>query len=359
MGTPLLPLWQPPPVTPDSIRPGGPLERAIAACGKRFTGKLESVRIASSAVRPGQRGGALDLWPVLSYQPGGGQRTYQKDYGLLVDTGANNTFENNAGGNMIDVWRGPAGSGAPIIGPARGCIDAFDIIRSKTCVVSAAALLDTGGHNTFGVKTQPDPATDGVCTSSPVEPRVFVQGTGLLGVGLLIEEGSNNTLTGKVLATGTGHVDGYGYLRVDGSRNVFSVIRFGLGDAVVGGTGTLIVNGNNNTYNFYMPAPKRPFLIAGTYGSGGVVNDLNNCDAGTTLTLGAGAVGGTGVFSALGGHNSYTAPIQSLGFGIVAGAGTFSNIGSACTNTYTGPGVTDGLGTCKTVKTRNGSFTDS
>ena len=67
---------------------------------------------------------------------------------------------------------------AAIVAPARGCIDAFDIIRAQTCAIASAALLDAGSHNTYGVKTAPDPATDGVCTNDPLESRVFVQGTG-------------------------------------------------------------------------------------------------------------------------------------------------------------------------------------
>ena len=98
---------------------------------------------------------------MLSYQPAGGGRAYTEDYVLVVDTGSHNTFANNAGGNMIDIWRGPPGQGAAIVAPARGCIDAFDIIRAQTCVPAAAALLDTGSDNVFGVKTAPDPATDG------------------------------------------------------------------------------------------------------------------------------------------------------------------------------------------------------
>jgi hypothetical protein len=84
------------------------------------------------------------------------------------------------------------------------------------------------------------------------------------------------------------------------------------------------VHGSRNVYTYYDPAPKRPSAIPGTYGSGGTVSDLNNCDPGTAYTLGAGQVGGAGAFLA---HstldNSYTAPIYSLGTGIVFGTGTF------------------------------------
>jgi hypothetical protein len=251
---------------------------------------------------------------------------------------------------------------APIVAEARGCIDAFDIIRRRTCTLASAALLELGDHNRYGGFQSPDPATDGVCTQSPVEPRVFVQGTGVLGVGVLVDEGSYNTYIGKVLTTGTAHIGGYGYLRDDGSFNSYTVIRDGLGDGVVGGTGTLIANGDNNRYTYYVPAPSNPFAQPGTYGSGGVVDDLNNCDAGTGITLGSGEVAGVGNFIATGGHNSYNAPIDSLGSGTVAGKGSFSDTGSGGSDSYSGPGATGGRGRGATVgptSTDNGSFKDS
>jgi hypothetical protein len=338
-----------------------PFQPKVEACGAAVVRKLEAVKAALATHAP-KASASVDLWPVLSFHAGAGNRTYTHDYVLLVDTGSHNTFLNNAGGNTLDIWRGPAGQHARSVAPARGCIDAFDIIRSRTCAIAAGALLDTGSHNTYGKKRAPDPATDGVCTNDPLEPRVFVQGTGILGVGVLIDEGSYNTFTGKVLTTGTGHVGGYGYLRVDGDHNRYSVIRDGLGDAVVGGTGTLIANGSYNTYSYYTPRAINPFAQPGTYGSGGVVDDLNNCDAGTGITLGSGEVAGVGHFQAVGGHNSYTAPRDSLGSGTVAGKGTFANTASGGTDTYSGPGVVGGRGpgvTVGTTGTNDGTFTDS
>jgi len=339
-----------------------PFQPQTEKCGAAVVTKLDAVKKALAGAKHVGAKQSIDLWPVLRFSPGKGHHTYNNDYVLLVDTGSHNTFNNNAGGNAIDIWRGPAGQHAAITAPARGCIDAFDIIRAQTCAIASAALLDTGSHNTFGVKTAPDPQTDGMCTNTPLESRVFVQGTGILGVGVLIDEGSNNTFTGKVLTTGTGHVGGYGYLRVDGDHNNYSVIRDGLGDAVVGGTGYLIANGSHNTYSYYTAAPINPFASSGTLGSGGVVDDLNNCDAGQGITLGSGEVAGVGHFVAVGGHNSYNATQDSLGSGTVAGKGTFSSTGSGGTNVYSGPGLTGGRGTGQTVaptSTDNGSFTDS
>jgi hypothetical protein len=336
-----------------------PFQQQVQACGDASVTALKAIQTALNA-NPTQS--SLDIWPVLSFQPTtAGYHTYANDYVLLVDEGSHNTFLNNAGGNALDVYRGPAGSPAPIHGPARGCIDAFDIVRAHTCTLSAAALLDPGSYNTYGAKTAPDPATDGMCTASPLESRFNIQGSGLAGVGALIDEGSHNTFIGKVLTDGAGQVGGYGYMEVDGNDNSFTAIRDAFGASVVGGIGTFVLNGDGNTFTTYMPAPINPAAAPSTLGSGGVVDDVNNCDAGTGLTLGAGEVGGVGVFTAHStGGNSYDAPQQSLGSGLVGGKGTFTTTGGG-SDTYSGPGAT-GRGNNMTVaptQSDNGTFSDS
>lgn len=355
LGVPIPPEPNPP------RSPEYPFEPQVEACGAAAVQGLDVLERVLRHVHVTASSG-LDLWPVLRFQPSrAGHRTYNNDYVLLIDEGSYNTFLNNAGGSGLDIWRGPAGQHPATVAPARGCIDAFDIIRKRTCTLASAALLDLGGHNIYGRKQAPDPQTDGVCTSDPLEPRVFVQGAGVAGVGILVDDGSYNTYTGKVLTTGTAHIGGYGYLRDDGSHNTYTVIRDGLGDAVVGGTGYLIANGSYNTYSYYVPGPISPFAQPGYYAGGGVVDDLNNCDPGTGITLGSGEVAGVGHFDALGGHNSYTAPIDSLGSGTVGGAGTFSDTQSAGSDTYSGPGASGrGPGvTLGPTADNNGTFTDS
>jgi hypothetical protein len=338
-----------------------PFQTQVQSCGDASVAALGAIQ---TALDTSQSSSSLDLWPVLSLQPtNAGYHRYLNDYVLLIDEGSHNTFLNNAGGNALDVYRGPAGSPAPIAAPARGCIDALDIVRAYTCTLSAAALLDPGSYNTYGAKTAPDPQTDGMCTTDPVEPRVFVQGTGLAGVGILIDKGSNNTFVGKVLTDGTGHVGGYGYMEVDGSNNTFTAIRDAFGDAVVGGIGTFVLNGDNNTFTRYMPRPINPWAAPGTLGSGGVVDDVNNCDAGTGTTLGAGEVAGVGVFTARStAGNAYDAGIQSLGSGLVFGKGTFTTTGGG-NDTYSGPGgAASGRSNNTSIaptSTDNGTFSDS
>ena len=177
---------------------------------------------------------------------------------------------------------------------------------------------------------------------------------------MLIQRGSHNTFIGKALTDGVGHVGGFGYMRVDGDQNHYSVIREGLGESVVGGIGTFIANGDGNVYTYYRPAPKRASAVPGTYGSGGTVSDLNNCDPGTAYTLGSGQVGGVGRFIAHSTRgNSYEAPIYSLGSGIVLGKGTFTTSGGG-DDTYTGPGATGRANNTAILPTltNNGTFRD-
>jgi hypothetical protein len=335
-----------------------PFETAVRLCGESVVRRLEALRAELSG-RDLPASSALNLWPVLRFAPGNGNHTYVHDYALLVEMGGANSFFNNAGGSGLDVWRGPAGSGAKITGQARGCRDAFDIVRARTCTLASGALLVMQGGNRFGRLQSPAGTTDESCTNDPVERRVYIQGAGIAGVGVLIAQGDRNSYTGKVFAQGSGHIGGYGYLRADGSDNTYTAIRTSQGGSVVGGIGTLIANGDRNAYTYYVPGPKDAAAEPGQLGSGGVVNDLNGCDAGSSLIQGAGGVGGVGVFRALGVSNSYTASVDSLGSGTNGGKGTFLQEGAG-DETYAGPGAQgrdDNVAIAPT-KTNNGTFTD-
>jgi len=52
LGLPLLPLLRPPSVTPSSIRPGGPIDRAIATCGHSVVNELQAVRDTLAGLGP-------------------------------------------------------------------------------------------------------------------------------------------------------------------------------------------------------------------------------------------------------------------------------------------------------------------
>ncbi|HET7736843.1 MAG TPA: hypothetical protein VFK52_12755 [Nocardioidaceae bacterium] len=314
-----------------------PFENEVRACGEATVAALAKVR-ATLTGRTLPRSSSLDLWPVLRFAPGDVSDTYVHDYVLLVDTSGGNKVWNNAGGNAMDIWRGPAGSTAPIKAPARGCAAAIDIVHERTCTFVSAAALVIGDDNEFGRFEAPDPYTDAHCTDDALGRRIFTQGMGNGGVGVLIVAGSDNTFVGKVFTNGAGMIGGYGYQRTDGDRNHYTAIRSAYGAAIVGGIGTFIANGSDNTYETYLPGPKDPNAENGMPGSGGVASDLNNCDSGQAIILGAGSVGGVGHFTATGVGNTYVAPIQSLGFGRLGGEGRFTQSGGGV-DTYAGAGA--------------------
>lgn len=335
-----------------------PFENEVRACGEATVSALAKVR-ATLTDRNLPRTGSLDLWPVLRFAPGDVADTYVHDYVLLVDTSGGNKVYNNAGGNALDIWRGPAGSNAPIKAPARGCAAAIDIVHERTCTFVSAAALVIGDGNEFGRFEAPDPYTDAHCTNDALGRRIFTQGHGNAGVGVLVVAGSDNTFVGKVFTNGTGMVGGYGYQRTDGDRNHYAAIRSNYGAAIVGGIGTFIANGSDNTYETYMPSAKDPSAENGMPGSGGVASDLNNCDSGRAITLGAGSVGGVGIFTANGVGNTYVAPIQSLGFGRLGGEGRFLQ-GGGGVDTYAGPGSAGRANNTVVAPTQNsnGRFED-
>jgi hypothetical protein len=334
-------------------------EAALRSCGDSVVTRLDAVKTQiASANLPDTA--ALDAWPVLRLSPGNVNDIYVNDYVLLVDAGGTNKLFNNAGGNALDIFRGPAGSIAKTIGSARGCIDAVDLIRAQTCTFAASAALVMSDGNQFEKLEAPDANTDGLCTNDPVTKRIVTQGAGLAGVGVLIVEGSNNAFYGKSINNGFGHIFGYGYQRTDGDNNTYTTIRSALGSSILAGVGTFIANGSHNSYTTYVPGPKDPNAAKGMLGSGGVASDLNNCDSGQAVTLGAGTLAGIGRFEANGVDNTYNAPIQSLGYGGQLGKGRFHQGGSG-TDTYTGPGAA-GRGNNVTVNpttTNNGQFIDN
>jgi hypothetical protein len=282
---------------------------------------------------------AVDLWPVLRFEPGVTNDTYVHDYVLLVDVHGNDGYFNNAGGNGIDLKRGPAGSGALIEEPARGCQRAADAVMGQECVLTAAALLDVNGNDSYGRLETPD--IDRVCTADPLARRILVQGAGGVGVGLLRDERGSDSYTGKVLTTGAGHINGVGHLRDLGGNDDYLVIRIGEGAATVGGSGSLVDEAGNDTFSFYMPSPLDPAAPDLTPGAGGVVDDQGRCDRGARLTLGAGNLTGVGLLKNRGGNDSYTSSERGQGFGSSGGFGTFLDSGGG-RDTYAGaPGRAD------------------
>jgi hypothetical protein len=298
---------------------------------------------------------SVDVWPVLRLETTCADHTYPNDYLLLVDVGGNDTYRNNAGGNMVDVNFSPAGSAVPGVrgtGPARGCQRAIPGLAAADCVPTAAVLLDMAGQDTYGVKESPD--HDMGCTNDPVVRRMMTGGAGFLGVSLLRDAGGTaDAYTGKTGALGAGHIFGVGVLSDTGGDDVYTAVRNSQGFALVGGFGLLHDEAGQDRYDFYMPAPIDPAAPNQTEGAGGVRDDEGEglCDRVPRFTQGGAnvAAGTVGALLDDAGRDTYhgafvtefVAPGQvlsvragSLGFGSNGATGVFLDRGAG-DDTYT------------------------
>jgi hypothetical protein len=318
----------------------------IRACAEPVWQRTVELQLALTPAACGTPGTTdLDLWPVLRLDGSScADTTYANDYLLLVDAGGNDTYRNNAGGNMIDLNFSPAGAPVPGLrgtGPARGCQRAIPGLTALDCVPLAGVLLDVSGQDTYGVKETPDHDTG--CTTDPVVRRMMTGGAGFLGVSVLRDSGGTaDTYTGKTGSLGAGHVFGVGILSDNGGNDAYNAVRNSQGFALVGGLGVLHDESGADTYDYYMPAPINPSAPNQTEGAGGVRDDEGEglCDRIPRFTQGAANVlpGSTGILIDDAGADTYhgafagdfIGPIQipstragSLGFGNNQGVGVF------------------------------------
>jgi hypothetical protein len=262
--------------------------RAIRSCALVVEQTALHLEAQLPAVAGADGPGALDLWPVvrLSGSPG---TVYTDDYALILDTGGHARFLNNAGGNLIDLKRGPQPF-ARMPGPARGCQQPYpDTVNGRVvkgpkgerqmsndgpeCVISAALVLAMGGNDQFGALTAPQFPDDN-CTADPEESRIGTAGSGTGGVGILIERGSHNTYIGRAQALGAGHLGGVGMLINQGAGdNTYLSVATSEGMGLLGGTGLLVDLGRHSTFDYYLPRPLNPLAQGEEDGAGGIVND--------------------------------------------------------------------------------------
>jgi hypothetical protein len=339
----------PPALLPAVLRTGGGLLPAAFAdirdCAPRVWQRTVELQLAMPAACGTPGTADLDLWPVLRLDGDTcGDNTYANDYLLLVDAGGNDTYRNNAGGNMIDLNFSPAGSavaGLRGTGPAKGCQRAIPGLTALDCVPLTGVLLDLAGQDTYGVKEAPDHDTG--CTNDPVVRRMMTGGAGFLGVSVLRDAGATaDVYTGKTGSLGAGHVFGVGVLADDGGNDTYSAVRNSQGFALVGGFGLLHDEGGADSYGYYMPAPINPSAPNQTEGAGGVRDDEGEglCDRIPRFVQGTANVlpGSIGILVDDLGADSYhgafagdfIGPIQnpstragSLGFGNNQGVGVF------------------------------------
>lgn len=340
------------------VRPAGPPEGASAlrACAARLQARGLELERSVSAARVGLAGGSdVDLWPVLRLDLDGSDDTVAHDYVLSVDAGGDDVYLNNAGGNLIDVRRGPAGSGAMSTGPARGCVNpAYDLLAGE-CVISEALLVDAAGNDTYGRAAPPDPELDGLCTADPLVHRVATGGVGSWGVGILLDGGGDDRYLGKSVTLGAGHFGGVGILVDASGDDTYEAIRLAKGFGTLFGVGVFHDAGGDDVYSYYMPRPLDPAAEDRTLGAGGALDTGGTCDRISRWEGGSGFLGGVGVFLDDAGDDVYSVappsphepgaselirPTGSLGFGD-AGFGLF--VDGSGTDRYDGmPGRADG-----------------
>ena len=297
----------------------------IRNCAKRLwksTTDLE--RALTRAVLP--LGADLDFWPIVRYSRSTtASNTYSNDYLLQIDAGGDDTYNNAAGSSLVDVNFGPPGQpGLKGVGPAKGCQRAIPGITAADCVPAAGVLIDLGGNDAFGVRQAPD--VDAECTTDPVVRRMVTNGSGFLGVGILLDRSGDDVYTGKTVSNGAGHVGGVGMLHDKGGNDRYLEVRNSTGFALVAGLGVARDHAGNDTHDFYMPTK-----LAGasgvnqTPGAGGVIDDEDACDNLPRYDVGGGNVGGVGVFVDDTGDDTYAggfAPAFLAPFGSNAGGGS-------------------------------------
>ncbi len=323
----------------------------------------------------------VKAWPSLFVDGNGTNHFYAHDYSILIDRGGNDTYDNNAGGNLQDIKFGPRGSVAPQVGRAIGCeqvqgnfpaptASGHDCIAAPQVVFIDQKSASAPSNDTYGVFKSPrtvdhnPPAAgprrvDGDCTSDPLIRRIVTQGSGFEGNGLLIDNGGADTYLGKTAAQGSGHGVGVGVLRDLGRGNDrYVAIRNSQGFSLVGILGLAQDDGGHDRYRTYMPSPRKPSAEFQKNGSGGVVDDTGLCDNLPRMVQGAALLGGVGHLLNQDGRDLYvgapvgTQPFQPLiefyhssqGFGCDGGVGILDDRGADDDTYREGPrGRKDGV----------------
>lgn len=326
--------------------------------------------------------GDVNAWPSLFIDGNRTSHVYRHDYSILIDRGGDDTYDNNAGGNLQDIRFGPSGSAAPEVGRAIGCeqvqgnfpaptASGHDCIAAPQVVFIDQKSASKSSNDTYGVFKPPrtvdhNPPADGTtrkvdgdCTSDPLIRRIVLQGSGFEGNGLLIDNGGADTYLGKTAAQGSGHAGGVGVLRDLGrGSDRYLAIRNSQGFALVGIFGLAQDDGGGDRYATYMPSPIDPDAEFQEDGSGGVVDDTGLCDDLPRMVQGAALLGGVGHLLNQDGRDLYvgapvgTQPFQpgvlffhsSQGFGCDGGVGILTDRGADDDTYREGPqGRTDGV----------------
>jgi hypothetical protein len=270
----------------------------LRSCSIDLGRRVAELERAAVALPPSRRGRTLDVWPVIRYSPGTTANVYAHDYALVVDFAGDDSYLNNAGGNLLDVTHGPTTR------RATGCQDLIDDSLAFRCMPSAAVLIDLAGDDTYGRREQAD--ADRVCTAGSVMRRVGTGGAGIAGVGMLVDRSGDDRYVGKTLSLGMGHA-GFGLLRDRQGDDHYSASRNSMGFGLVSGVGSLRDDSGNDVYGWTMPR-------------GGILDNDGACDAGVRGLQGVGVALGHGTLHDAAGNDTYRTPSTTVSCTLVPSA---------------------------------------
>ena len=356
-----------------------PVPAADSGLGACAADLAADARAATAALRV-DAGDEDDLrvWPVIAYAPDDAADVYREDFALLVDRGGDDRYVNNQGGSMLDLKRSVSSAAARVHRPARGCEAVFpDATTGRLkkgpvgervlsydgaeCSPAAALLLDMAGDDRYGRYANPG-FPDSVCTPDRLVRRISTIGSGVAGVGVLIDQAGDDVYLGKTGTQGAGHLGGVGLLEDGGGDDLYRAIRGAQGLGLLGGVGVLRDRGGDDRYDFRMPRPLDPNAENHSDGAGGVIDDTGlgseaglaqqqdsgiggTCDRLRRSLQGVGLLAGAGLLLDEAGTDSYRAPgylnqpfftLQgatihlahgSQGSGYLGGSGVFADLG--------------------------------
>jgi hypothetical protein len=283
----------------DTHRPDNLAEDFAAVVPERNQLLEATVRLEHAATSPSTESGvdaaaaSIDLCPAVALDLQGKDSTYEDDCALIVDLGGNDTYHNNAGGSNLEDGDDSCRVGAPAV----------------------AAVVDLGAaDDEYG---------------DPEDPRSCgANGGGFAGVGVLVDEGGDDTyaaahhgVNGGATGAGLGLlIDGGGSDRYDASSLGANGGAFGLA------SGFLVDLGGDDRFRADRIGVNGggAGLAAGPSPHGGHLVSLGGNDvysAGSGATNGGGASGGSGFLADYGGNDVYRASDAGVNGGGFAGAG--------------------------------------
>jgi hypothetical protein len=235
--------------------------------------------------------------PIGLFIVGGkGPNLYKGDAALILDLGGDDVYLNNAGSPVYDSEKGIIAGMVSRISIVID-LDGDDLYMSTRLgaqgsgILGIGILLDLAGNDVYSCGT-------------------LGQGAGLLGIGLLADQGGNDIFSVQEMGQGAG-IMGAGLLLDSSGNDRYGAAKFAQGFGGPGGTGMLIDASGNEIY-------RAGVKYGSTYGTRNVFHTVSQ---GAGWGLRGKAAGGIGILEDLSGEDSYTAGNFSQGTGYYLGLG--------------------------------------